>query len=148
MQIIPELLSAYRTSLQEQRISIHFVAGSWQSLRLNSEFYGSPFDITLTSETIYQTSSLPSLIGLLKTTSQPIREGSSDEDITAMSKHLSLEERKRLCLVAAKVLYFGVGGGVMEFQRAVEEAGGKVTTVQERTAGVGRKIMQVEWSGR
>jgi protein-histidine N-methyltransferase len=60
-----------------------------------------------------------------------------------------------MCLVAAKVLYFGVGGGVSEFIHSVEgslqEGGqgkgfGKVETVWEKKGGVGRKVMSVEWS--
>ncbi|KAH9023926.1 hypothetical protein EDB84DRAFT_1564570 [Lactarius hengduanensis] len=50
-----------------------------------------------------------------------------------------------LCLVAAKVLYFGVGGGVREFVRVVEDEGGTVHTVWEHREGVGRRIMRVEW---
>ena len=57
-----------------------------------------------------------------------------------------------ICLVAAKVLYFGVGGGIAEFVAALEqEARGKswkadARTVWERNTGVGRKILQIEWS--
>jgi protein-histidine N-methyltransferase len=50
-----------------------------------------------------------------------------------------------LCLVAAKVLYFGVGGGVEGFVRAVEAEGGVVRTVWEHREGVGRRIMRIEW---
>jgi protein-histidine N-methyltransferase len=43
------------------------------------------------------------------------------------------------------VLYFGVGGGVQEFVRAVEDERGTVHTVWEHREGVGRRIMRVEW---
>ncbi|KAL5514466.1 hypothetical protein ACEPAG_2554 [Sanghuangporus baumii] len=151
LQIKPELLTAFRISLEEQRISVCFIAGSWHSLAdINNNVCTFPFDITLTSETIYQTSSLPSLITLFKRCATSMSE--NEDDIATRTQELSIEERGRrrgrrlLCLVAAKVLYFGVGGGVMEFERAVREAGGKTSTVFERKTGVGRRIMSVEWT--
>lgn len=53
---------------------------------------------------------------------------------------------ERLCLVAAKVLYFGVGGGVSDFLRAVVATKARVETVLERKEGVGRKVMRVWWT--
>ena len=60
---------------------------------------------------------------------------------------------KYLCLVAAKVLYFGVGGGVSEFTKLIEtpvkttgRPRGKVEIVLERNVGVGRKVMNVQWA--
>ena len=52
-----------------------------------------------------------------------------------------------LCLVAAKVLYFGVGGGVAEFVRCVRDQGegGTVEIVWEKTLGVERRVMSVRW---
>ncbi|KAL5498805.1 hypothetical protein ACEPAH_2160 [Sanghuangporus vaninii] len=152
LQITPELLTTFRSSLEEQHISIRFIAGSWQSLADNNDNVCTfPFDITLTSETIYQTSSLPSLITFLKRCASST--SGDDDGIATRTQELSIEEtgsrkggRGLLCLVAAKVLYFGVGGGVMEFERAVREAGGKTSTVLERKTGVGRRIMSVEWT--
>jgi len=59
----------------------------------------------------------------------------------------SNEPHHYLCLVAAKVLYFGVGGGVSEFVRTVEGSPwkGKVETVWEKIAGVGRSVMRIRW---
>ena len=50
-----------------------------------------------------------------------------------------------MCLVAAKVLYFGVGGGVQEFVKDVESQGGKVEDVWDQRDGVARKIMSIQW---
>ncbi|KAL5521496.1 hypothetical protein ACEPAF_2244 [Sanghuangporus sanghuang] len=152
LQITPELLTAFRSSLEEQHISIRFIAGSWRSLADNNDNVCTfPFDITLTSETIYQTSSLSSLITLLKRCASSISE--DEDDIATRTQELSIKgtERRRrgrgfLCLVAAKVFYFGVGGGVIEFEGAVREAGGKVSTALECKTGVGRRVMSVEWT--
>ena len=51
-----------------------------------------------------------------------------------------------MCLVAAKILYFGVGGGVSDFLHAVEVINARVETVLERKVGVGRKVMRVCWA--
>ncbi|EJD05617.1 uncharacterized protein FOMMEDRAFT_118786 [Fomitiporia mediterranea MF3/22] len=147
MHITPQLISAFHTSLQEQGIAICFIAGSWQSLS-DSDIRGAfPLDITLTSETIYETSSLPSLIALLKRCTQGEAKDVRDVDnTTTQTSDLVIEGSARLCLIAAKVLYFGVGGSVMEFERAITKAGGKTTTVLDRQAGVERKVMSIAWT--
>ena len=50
-----------------------------------------------------------------------------------------------LCLVAGKVLYFGVGGGMADFLEAVSRVGGYAETVSEQKIGVGRKIIRLHW---
>lgn len=56
-----------------------------------------------------------------------------------------------MSLVAAEVLYFGVGGGVDAFEEAVRGCGGAVERVagpwEEAKVGVGRRVMRVTWEG-
>ena len=113
------LLAAFRTSLDAHRVRLRFFFGGWTSLRAYP-----PYDIVLASETIYRTDALGPFLRVLR----------------------AVMQRTSLCLVAAKVLYFGVGGGVQEFVRAVEDQGGTVHVVWEHREGVGRRIMRVEWS--
>lgn len=87
------------------------------------------YDLVLTSETIYSLPSLPALLSLLQSTASPTTT----------------------TLVACKRIYFGVGGGELEFRRRVEEREGKVETVWgemegQGTKGVGRVVMRVEWN--
>lgn len=109
--------------------------------------------MVLTSETIYNLDSLPSLIELLhraylgKELYDGIHQGANIDELT---KQLSLESRPQrfgwpICVAAAKVLYFGVGGGVSEFEQKVKARGGRTTTVMEKRTGVGRKLIQVDW---
>lgn len=131
LPITPSLKSAFTASIAKLGISLAFFSGSWESLTTYFESGATKHDIVLTSETIYRTEALPALTQLLRqacTESQP------------------------LCLVAAKVLYFGVGGGVSEFlttlqSKAMVEQGcsGKAEVVWERKVGVGRKIMRIDW---
>ena len=101
---------------------LRFFSGSWEAFNIQGKY-----DIVLSSETIYRTDSLGSLITLMRN--------------ACGSVHSSY-----LCLVAAKLLYFGVGGGVSEFVRAVEgQQRGVVYTVWDCEVGVRRRIMRVEW---
>ncbi|KAJ6594582.1 hypothetical protein B0H19DRAFT_1096127 [Mycena capillaripes] len=131
LPITPALKSAFTASIAKLGIGLAFFSGSWESLTAHLESTELKHDIVLTSETIYRIEALPALIQLLRqacTTSQA------------------------LCLVAAKVLYFGVGGGVSEFVRTLESkamvdkgCSGRAEAVWERKVGVGRKIMRIDW---
>ncbi|THH20478.1 hypothetical protein EW146_g893 [Bondarzewia mesenterica] len=128
-----------------------------------SERVTARYDVVLTSETIYRMDSLPALVRVLRDASVGVPSPISStnlsapvpaEDLVEQTANLSLnvdlkEEVGRatdLCLVAAKVLYFGVGGGVEAFVNAVESEGmGSVTTVREQKEGVGRRVMRVVW---
>ena len=130
------LLDAFTVSLDAHKVRLCFLAGSWASLREKFAHQGKPpYDIVLASETIYRPQSLDAFLGVLRTaTATPAAVAVSDELV-----------QPPLCLVAAKVLYFGVGGGVEGFVRAVEGKNGTLRTVWEHREGVGRIIMQVEW---
>ncbi|KIK06010.1 hypothetical protein K443DRAFT_674583 [Laccaria amethystina LaAM-08-1] len=152
LSITPELKSAFLTSLLKHNISIRLFSGSWSDF----DHYdtGGKYDIILTSETIYSTSSLPSLIDKIHSVSatgggKPLNVFTSPQ----LSISRSITTPKYLCLVAAKVLYFGVGGGVSEFTKLIETPAkttgrprGKVETVLERNVGVGRRVMNVQWA--
>ena len=141
------------------------MSGSWENIlreRFQDSTPQSAYDFVLTSETIYRTESLDALVGIMRAAclagaqaasagSRSTGAGSSSIDPAAGSSSVPARDislgGKPLCLVAAKVLYFGVGGGVPDFVRAVEEGGlGHVETVLERTKGVGRKVLRVDWN--
>ena len=127
LQVTDALKDAFLSSLAESKTRLLFSAGSWGSFR-PALSVPRGFDLILTSETIYQSTSLGDLLEVITHAS---RKGSD----TASS----------LCLIAAKVLYFGVGGGVEEFTHAVSKRGGKTDVVLERREGVGRKILSLRW---
>ncbi|KAJ7587047.1 hypothetical protein C8J56DRAFT_90802 [Mycena floridula] len=138
LPISTELKAAFLSSLDTYRIVLRFFAGPWQDFGV-----ASPYDMVLTSETIYNNKSLPSLLDLME---RACGAGSKDVALEDPTAKLSLSSSSYICLVAAKVLYFGVGGGVSEFTKKVEEKGrGSVETVWEKNVGVGRRIMSVKW---
>jgi len=107
--------------------------------------------VILTSETIYQMGSLESLIDLM----QAACTGKTEASLNGLISSLNIFEKVAedaseascpyQCLVAAKVLYFGVGGGVSEFLEFIERRKGHAKTVQERNVGVGRRVIRVKW---
>ncbi len=145
--ITPQLKSAFLESLASLNINLRFFSGSWDTFNPLQTAGETGYDIILTSETIYRTESLGPLINLMHSACTgkppPTLEGLVSN--LNISESNSSESRPYLCLVAAKVLYFGVGGGVSDFLEAVGGHKGRVETVLERTVGVGRKIMRVYW---
>lgn len=140
LSITPGLKSAFLASLEKHKISVRFFSGSWETFDISTT--GGRYDIVLTSETIYEPQSLPALITLMKSACErPL------EDLTLAQLSLaSNTPTSYLCLVAAKVLYFGVGGGVSEFLNVLTAHGGNSETVWEQKLGVRRKVMRVRWA--
>lgn len=87
--------------------------------------------LILASETIYSPASLAAF----------------SETLLALSHHYSVESR---ALVAAKKVYFGVGGGVDEFLAVLREVSGDDLDVEQRvdvkSGGVGRIILEIKLS--
>lgn len=142
VNITQNLRDAFSQSLQERHISLRFLAGSWDAILYTKNLFESPFDVILTSETIYRTASLLSLITLLR------RACGEDDRIPSMDsevRRISLQSGT-LCLVAAKVLYFGVGGGIVDFENMVQNRGGSSEVMYDKTTGVGRRVLRLQWS--
>ena len=148
------LLDAFKASLDAHRVRLRFFAGGWSTLPeclarqggSGSESPPPPYDIVLASETIYRTDALGSFLGVLRTaTATGTTTTATPTAASAPPGDVGEVRNPPLCLVAAKVLYFGVGGGVQAFVSAVEREHGTVRTVWEHREGVGRVIMRVEW---
>ncbi|KAG8948277.1 hypothetical protein FRC04_009915 [Tulasnella sp. 424] len=120
------LLETFKASLRLHNITLRFISGAWSNFVFTSTL--SEIDFILTSETIYNTASVPSLISVMKRSRDNVG---------------GLRQIPPVIFVAAKVLYFGVGGGVKEFGRSVEEEDGETEVVWEVTHGVGRQILRV-----
>ncbi|KAG8904002.1 hypothetical protein FRB99_002414 [Tulasnella sp. 403] len=145
LEIDDGLLDAFKASLAVHNIALRFSSGAWANFRPHgADDDRSDFDLILTSETIYQPSSTLSLISILQTRRKRVQSldgGGPDRSIIALDFVRGIPQP--FILVAAKVVYFGVGGGVKEFMEAVETAGGKAEVVWEITLGVARQVVQV-----
>lgn len=139
LEITPTLLSAFTQTLSDRNIHIRAVAGQWGSTLTSMISPHNESDIQtptsgnaliLASETIYSpTSTLAFTTTLLE----------------LMREHEDRGGRVR-ALVAAKKVYFGVGGGVDDFLKILREHGGEGTEVwatEGMGSGVGRCIVEV-----
>lgn len=152
LPITSELKTAFLASLVALNITIKFFSGSWNTFNPVATIGSDYYNLILTSETIYQMDSLESLVDLM----QAACIGKTTESLNNLMSSLTMSEKSAeedtfgascpyQCLVAAKVLYFGVGGGILEFLKRIERRKGRAMTVQERKVGVGRKVIRVEW---
>lgn len=139
MSITPTLLGAFKESLNTYGVEIRLFSGGWDSFDV--VVAGGNYDLVLTSETVYDLDSLPSLVRLL-------HGACVAEESDEPNRRHRRQQEEYLCLVAAKAVYFGVGGGTSEFASCVEEMmpWTRVETVLEKKSGVMRKVMSVRWA--
>lgn len=116
LDIDATLLDTFQADLERRGIMIEFISGGWSPefvrLALNStrqqDAANRSSTLILASETIYSPSSLcvfsETLLELLR-----------------KSGHENLTKNKSTALIAAKKVYFGVGGGVDEFLQVLDQ---------------------------
>ena len=127
LEISPDITKQFLDDLARRRLSISAISGGWGAQfieRVNTLSSKGDTFLILASETIYS----PATLGPFTNVVLDVLE--SGEVARA--------------LVAAKRLYFGVGGGVNEFVYELEKRGGKAREVAVvTTAGVSRLILDV-----
>lgn len=134
LDITPELIDEFKADLARRKIAINFISGTWSSqfvdiaLSARSTEYQT---LLLASETIYAPSSLRAF----------------SETLLSLLRDSSTDSTKSKALVAAKKVYFGVGGGVDEFLSVLKDASGSDLEIQQKvdvqSAGVGRVVLEV-----
>ncbi len=126
----PYLNNNLERQLYGRGIEIDFVSGAWGTdfVSLLQDTFtngGSEHILILASETIYSVESI-------------------EVFTSTIMELLKLAKGSAQALVAAKKVYFGVGGGTDEFVRCVCGAGGKVEVLSHSMdTGVGRIILKV-----
>lgn len=137
IEVTQALVDAFLGDLSAKGITVECVSGGWspQFVSLLLDRYAQagapPFELVLASETIYSPETLPLFTDtLLCLLSPPGTTGTKTGQAEA--------------LVAAKQMYFGVGGGVPEFEAALDLRGVNHSTVHQVTSqGVSRAILQI-----
>ncbi|KAL9585665.1 MAG: hypothetical protein Q9212_001402 [Teloschistes hypoglaucus] len=137
LDIDPSLVSSFKHALEERNIDLQAVVGGWcsdyASLALWDTLPGTV--LLLAAETIY---SLSSTRAFTETVVDIMHRSKKRGDVAQ-------------ALVAAKKVYFGVGGGVDEFLKELDERGGKGTLVWEtgeKARGVTRCIVETKLKDR
>lgn len=134
LDITPELIESFEKDLAHRGITIEFVSGAWSSafvdLVLSSPEKAKSRTLILASETIYSPASL----------------GAFSETLLALLRATEGHAQSR-ALIAAKKVYFGVGGGVDEFLEVFKGVGGGEMEVTEqlniKSEGVGRVVLEI-----
>lgn len=101
-----KFLEAFYQDLQAKNISIHLLSGTWGrsfSNLIPARLSASDGALIITSETIYQPENLPVVAE------------------TVLDLMLSKKLGTVKALVAAKDIYFGVGGSIMDFEKYLKE---------------------------
>lgn len=122
LEVTPALVDAFKSTISEKGIVVNFVSGSWGQGMLPA-LPSSPYDLILASETIYAPATTPLFVDVVK--------GALGNQGKA--------------LVAAKKIYFGVGGSVEDFESTVtEDEQWRTQVVRELgKKGVGRVVIEV-----
>lgn len=135
LEITEDLLHRFQKDLSDKAIHISGLSGIWSDAFCNLLV---PFDglqpqsamqtLFLASETIYS----PPSIGLFTELLMRTLKGGQNAGGGATA------------LIAAKCVYFGLGGGVDEFLKILADLDGRATVAWESTgSGVGRVILEV-----
>ncbi|KAK6541020.1 hypothetical protein TWF694_008400 [Orbilia ellipsospora] len=124
IELSPEILASFLSTLSSKKITISFLSGSWSPAMI-SLIHGVEYPSTnkekmcnliLASETIYSPESIPLFVDMIEYT---LKEGTGRG------------------YIAAKDIYFGVGGSVKDFVAFVEGKGWRWEVVREEKRGVG-----------
>lgn len=153
LDITPELIERFLNDLSQRGISISVVSGPWSPTFVDLVLSGirdpesnpqaAMNTLILASETIYSPASLhafsETLLDLLR---RSMSASAAEANAHARSK----------AYVAAKKVYFGVGGGMDEFLAVLENiALGEVNirnVLDVKSEGVGRIILEIEMAGQ
>lgn len=136
LELTSEVLEAFKQTLSSRRITLSFLSGAW-SLEFVDLLYGGSIPtglpettrtLLLGSETIYSPFALESFAETVLSILQRERSGRSDGEARA--------------LIAAKRLYFGVGGSLDDFVDKMRGLGTSVRTLFEETKGVHRGVVE------
>jgi protein-histidine N-methyltransferase len=130
LYLTPAVLDAFRTALTATGIQLTFLSGSWTPTDHLRTLIPSAPDLNtfiLGSETIYSPASLEAFADALTALMQRVKIGKA--------------------LVAAKRVYFGVGGGVDGFREACARRGAVAAEMEFEgleTGGVRRCLLEVQ----
>ena len=140
LDLTPEVIQAFKDALSANHIELSFLSGAWspEFVELlnhpgeSSSLADNTRTLVMGSETIYSPFALESFTATLL----PILERERRE---RPSGHA-------VAIVAAKKLYFGVGGSLDDFVDKMRGLGSVVETLREETEGVRRGVVRCQLS--
>ncbi|KAL9110072.1 MAG: hypothetical protein Q9227_005411 [Pyrenula ochraceoflavens] len=157
LEVTPELLERFKADLQKRGIFMKAVSGAWGTDFVEKVKEGSQHMAQDQSDKTGDRDAVETLILASETIYSPTTLQSFVQTVLALLKNT--EEGKARAFLAAKKVYFGVGGGVQECIAEIERLGGTVMVVWESaergngwpgsegegddSSGVGRVILEV-----
>lgn len=130
MDIDDEVKSGFLADMKERDFNLSFCSGAW-----------SPAFVKVVGESMPSTSGPVTIIGA-ETIYSPFALKSFAE--TLMSLLESMDGKEKTSLVAAKKVYFGVGGSMEDFCEMVRGKGASVEQIREESDGVRRAVVEVK----
>ncbi|KAJ6445544.1 Mni1p [Purpureocillium lavendulum] len=141
LEITPGLLQAFEQSLQERNISLTFLSGGW-SERFVDLLYGLP--TMPTSQAPDRDASVTLLLGAETIYSPFALEAFSETMFAVLRREQTAAAAHAAAFVAAKRLYFGVGGSLDDFVDRARAKGATVTKLREEADGVARGVVRCD----
>lgn len=114
-------------------------SGDWESFL---DVCTEKFDYIFTSETIYNTKNYKKLLKVFQNCCEKncvMYPFFNNNKCLSLKYHLN----KQNSYVAAKTYYFGVGGGIQEFRKEVEQLDFNVSTAWKCDEGIKREILKI-----
>jgi len=132
LELDEQLIKDFQASLTSYAIILSFFSGAWSPefvhLVAGKMTTGTTRLIIIGAETIYS----------------PFALRSFADTLAALLETIPSNEKS--ALVAAKKVYFGVGGSIEDFCDAVRGKGAQVEQIREESDGVRRSVVEVKYS--
>ncbi|CAG8975543.1 hypothetical protein HYALB_00005611 [Hymenoscyphus albidus] len=129
IEIGPEVVEQFLASLKTHGVALSFFSGAW-----------SPEFVALVDQSTLPRPSRLTIVGA-ETIYSPAALLSFGDTLMSLLEFPGLEER--MSFIAAKKVYFGVGGSMEDFCDLVRGKGGIVTQIREECDGVRRAVVEV-----
>ncbi|KAK1754922.1 hypothetical protein QBC47DRAFT_204291 [Echria macrotheca] len=137
LELSAEVLDAFKESLSANQISLSFLSGGWspefvEQLYTSVTRQDAANTLVMGAETIYSPFALESFVATLHSILDRERQQRPNGDAYA--------------IIAAKRLYFGVGGSLDDFVDKMKSLGATVETLREEAEGVRRGVVRCSFS--
>lgn len=141
LEITEHVVDSFKAFLSSSEIALHFISGGWSPdfVDLVNTSFAAP-----SSHTAADVKSQRTLIMGAETIYSPFALSSfTDTLLSILSRERDARpSREAVAIVAAKRLYFGVGGSLDDFVDKIRSLGAAVSLVREETEGVRRGVVR------
>lgn len=140
LEINEHIVESFQAFLTSSNITVSFVSGGWSPDFVNL-IYGQPTAVTNINS---EGASGQTLIMGAETIYSPFALTSFTETLLSILHRERKDSpgRQAVAIVAAKRLYFGVGGSLDDFVDKIRELGAVVNMMREETEGVRRGVVK------